>query len=79
MRAESSQITAPAAGRGRWWAAGLGLETGWQFVPGLALTFGGEALVPLVRNEFVIEGRGVIHRPTELTGRGLLGLELELL
>ena len=78
LSAESSHITAPAAGRGRWWAAGFGLRTGWQLAPGLTLTFGGDALIPLVRDEFFIRGRGVIHRPSELTGRALLGLESRL-
>jgi len=78
LSARSSRIDVPATGEGRWWATGLGLRAGWQFAPGLALTVGGDVLVPLVRDEFVIDGRGVIHRPSELTGRGMLGLELRL-
>jgi hypothetical protein len=58
-----------------WLAPGLG---GRGFLPisnQLALSASLDALAPLIRDEFVVQGTGVLHRPSAVVGRLSLGIE----
>ncbi len=66
----------PLRGAGTWAALAAGGLVSWEILPWLAVRAKMEALAPLYRYEFAIDGIGVVHRPARLAGHLLLGLEV---
>ena len=61
-----------------WWAAVVEAGVAWPVRPWLALTARATLAVPLLRQEFTIDGLGLVHRVGPVEGRGTLGVELRL-
>ena len=62
-----------------WLGSSVGLHLGWQLLPHAALLGRIEAVVPLLRENYVINGDDEVHATPALTGRAAVGLELDLL
>ncbi|MGH1345601.1 MAG: hypothetical protein ACRBN8_28815 [Nannocystales bacterium] len=61
------------------WVAVVGTGgVSWVLHPRVALLARGSLAVPLIRQEFSIEGLGSLHQIGPVQGRGLLGLEVRL-
>lgn len=59
-----------------WWAALVEAGVVWPVRPWLALSARAALAVPLLRQEFTIDGLGLLHRVGPVEGRGALGVEL---
>lgn len=69
-------VSSPSSGWVPWVAPQLGALGLWNLSPWISLSASVEALFPLVREAFAIEGVGEIYRTRPATGRGLLGVEV---
>ena len=61
-----------------WVAPQAGLRAGLPLLRRLALTANGDALFPLIRPHFRLEGVGPVYQPPPVTGRFSLGVEVRL-
>ena len=59
-----------------WMAATGGVLLRLPVTSWLALRADADAIVPLSRPTFVVEGDGAVHRPASLGARGAIGAEL---
>ncbi|HTV19291.1 MAG TPA: hypothetical protein VMG12_11485 [Polyangiaceae bacterium] len=62
-----------------WLASSAGLQLGWHALPHAALVGRVEAVVPLLRENYVINGDDAVHETPLVTGRVSVGLEFDLL
>jgi hypothetical protein len=78
MAAEGLGVQHSRFGNRSWQAirAEIGLTE--RLTPGLGLALRVAAIAPLARPEFVVDGAERVHRSSSLTGRTLLGIELQL-
>ena len=75
LRGRSFGVTNPEANVGFWLAARGGLALGLAFGI-LRVGFRAEAVVPLTRPRFVVEGVGALSTPPFISGRGTFPVEL---
>ncbi|KYG00965.1 hypothetical protein BE21_06710 [Sorangium cellulosum] len=77
MHAEGYGVSNPGEGSGLWAALRSGAAASWVVAPWMRLRLRLEAVVPLERPRFVLEGVGEVHEPS-VAARAALGLELAL-
>ncbi|WP_437314112.1 hypothetical protein [Sorangium sp. So ce385] len=77
MHAEGFGVSDPGEGSGVWVALRSGAAASWVVAPWMRLRLRLEAVVPLERPRFVLEGVGEVHEPS-VAARAALGLELAL-
>ncbi|WP_437721377.1 hypothetical protein [Sorangium sp. So ce861] len=77
MHAEGYGVSDPGEGSGLWAALRSGAAASWVVAPWVRLRLRLEAVVPLERPRFVLEGVGEVHEPS-VAARAALGLELAL-
>jgi hypothetical protein len=75
MSAESFGVRAPGSATELWVAALGGAHSALDLARNVRIVLDAMASVPLRRPDFVIEGRGPVHRPAPLGGRIFLGAE----
>lgn len=75
LRSEGRGTAVAAAGLTPWLAAKMGAGARWWAHPRWALRVGLDAVLPIVRPIFVIEGIGAVHRVGALSGRASLSIE----
>ncbi|MFO0589237.1 MAG: hypothetical protein U0441_16995 [Polyangiaceae bacterium] len=68
-------VTTPTTAHQPWFAGALGGRAWLSLAPRIALFAGLDAAIPFLRPRFVIEGLGLVHTPSPVSGRGSLGLE----
>jgi hypothetical protein len=76
LRGEGEGVSDPGRGRALWAAVAGGVQAGMRLMGPWFLTLRVEALVPLARPTFLLEGIGAVHRPSAAVGRVGLGLEV---
>jgi hypothetical protein len=69
-------VVAPTREYAPWLAPMIGVHAAWEFMEHQAITWGGDVLLPVGRDRFVIVGLGSAHRAPPLTARGMVGWEL---
>ncbi|WP_159396890.1 hypothetical protein [Sorangium cellulosum] len=77
MHAEGYGVSDPGEGGALWVALRGGTAAAWVVAPWMRLRLRLEAVVPLKRPRFVLEGVGEVHAPS-VAARAALGLELAL-
>ncbi|WP_438025566.1 hypothetical protein [Sorangium sp. So ce233] len=77
MHAEGYGVSDPGDGSTLWVALRGGAAAAWVVAPWMRLRLRLEAVVPLKRPRFVLEGVGDVHEPS-VAARAALGLELAL-
>ncbi|WP_437957710.1 hypothetical protein WME76_41445 [Sorangium sp. So ce119] len=77
MHAEGYGVSDPDEGFALWAALRGGAAAAWVIAPWMRLRLRLEAVVPLKRPRFVLEGVGDVHEPS-VAARAALGLELAL-
>ncbi|MEM9461243.1 MAG: hypothetical protein AAGF11_44175 [Myxococcota bacterium] len=75
LRGEPVGLVTPQTQTDPWVAIPIGGDVGYAPLPWLAVRAALEGSVPLRRPRFVAEGYGLLHRPSALALRGLLGVE----
>ncbi len=75
---QSFGITRPDSGAAPWLAPKIGAQGLASLGGRLSLAFALDGLAPVVRDTFQIDGLGAVYRPSPVTGRALLGLQLNL-
>ncbi|WP_437755593.1 hypothetical protein [Sorangium sp. So ce1389] len=75
MHAEGYGVSDPDEGSALWVALRSGAAAAWLVAPWVRLRLRLEAVVPLKRPRFVLEGVGEVHEPS-VAARAALGLEL---
>ncbi|KYF68340.1 hypothetical protein BE11_47320 [Sorangium cellulosum] len=75
MRAQGYGVSDPGEGNALWAALRGGAAAAWVVEPWVRLRLRLEAMVPLRRPRFVLEGVGEVHEPS-VAARAALGLEL---
>jgi len=70
-------VVEPRTGQRLWAAARLSGDLFWS-IPSTSLRLGAQLalVVPLIRDDFVLDGIGSVHRPSSLVGRAGLGLDV---
>jgi hypothetical protein len=76
MHAAGFGVTAPGHADEPWVAAGAGGLLSWAPVRRVALVLRIDAVAPLLRPTFVLDGVGPVHRPDAVAGRAAGGVEL---
>jgi hypothetical protein len=79
MGADAFGPIARAHGSGAWTVVAGEGNMGFSVLPWLAIRGGIGVHVPLTRPSFVIQGLGQVHRPSSLSGRQSLTLEVRFL
>jgi len=75
---QSYGVTRPDSGAAPWLAPELRALGLWGIGRRLSLALALDGLVPVVRDTFQVAGLGALYRPPPVTGRLLLGLQLNL-
>lgn len=78
MRAASFGVTSPDRAVAPWIAPGAQLLVRWPFTRRAALRLDLGLAIPVVELSFNIEGLGLVHRIDAVSGRGGLGVELDI-
>lgn len=78
VSAEGLGVQRPRFGNGRWRAIRAEIGVSDALTAGVSLVLRLAAIVPLERPEFVVDGAQRVHRSSSVTGRALVGIELQL-
>ena len=78
QRAEGFGVSSPRTGQKTWLSFSAGLRSALHLGGRLWLEAAAEAVVPTLREAFVLQGIGTVHRPSAAIARASLGLGLTL-